>query len=110
MLEKAKLEALLANKPKGGAKMEFKQLRLVFVGSPAKTHYPKLSDGSRSSESDGVSYTFTELGTSKKVTLVYKPDFKPELLEVYVASGLGYDLRQSNLIFIDENAVIQHLQ
>ena len=112
MIDKATLQKLVnatANKSTS-TKKDFDQLYLIYLGAPSKAHFPKLDSGKRSEESDGTSFTFSELGSSKKVTVVYAGDFEPELMEMYLVSGLGYDIRNSNFIFIDENSNIKHVE
>ena len=110
MIDKETLQKLVSATAKpASAKKEFDQLYLIYLGAPSKSHFPKLEGGKRSEESDGTSFTFSELGSSKKVTVVYAGDLEPELLEMYLVSGLGYDIRSSNFIFIDENSKIQHV-
>lgn len=103
----AKLKSLESGQ--NSSKMSFNQLRCVYLDAPKKAHYPKLSDGSRGKESDGISCTFSELGSSRKITVVVPQDVNLDLMGVYIISGLGYDIRSANLVFIDEAGKVQAL-
>lgn len=60
--------------------------------------------------SDGDTYTLSELGTSKIVKIVAISGLPLEVGEAYRIEGLGYDLRSSNMIFVDEDSVIEETQ
>ena len=60
----------------------------------------------RSETSDGYTYTFTEFGTGKMVKVVLPQEQKVELLGSYVVVGFGYDIKQANMIFIEQKAKI----
>lgn len=100
------------------SKEMFSDLVVVHVGIEPTEYFPKLknSDGSkvkdefgndkRSETREGWTYTFIEMGTGRTVKIVNRELLKIELLNVYRLSGLGYNIKQSKFIFIDENAKI----
>lgn len=100
------------------SKEMFSDLVVVHIGIEPTEFYPKLknSDGSkvkdefgndkRSETQEGWTYTFIEMGTGRTVKIVNRERLKIELLNVYRLSGLGYNIKQSRFIFIDENAKI----
>ena len=115
-----KLKADLTAK-KTGNKTEFNDLIVVYTGVSETQYFAKLKDenGNVVKGSDGkpkkvdtvsgYTYTFNELGTAKMVKVVLnKENLNVQLLNVYKIGGLGYDLRQSNMIFIDEKGSIRN--
>lgn len=96
-------------------------LNAMYLGAPSKVHYPKLkdengknlkdSDGNSmvSEVSDGDTYTFSEIGTSKVLKVVHIPGLLLVPGGVYELKGLGYDMRSSNMIFIDEDTSIDEI-
>lgn len=115
-----KLKADLTAK-KTGNKTDFNDLIVVFTGVSETEYFAKLRDenGNVVKGSDGkakkvdmvsgYTYTFNELGTAKVVKVVLnKKNLNVHLLNVYKIGGLGYDLRQSNMIFIDEKGSIRN--
>lgn len=115
-----KLKADLSAKKKGN-KVEFNNLIIVYTGAEPKEYKEKLRDSlgnvikddkgneKRSSTVKGYTHTFNELGTAKIVKVVMKSrDINTQLLGVYKVSGLGYDIRQSSMIFIDETKDIKN--
>lgn len=115
-----KLKADLSAK-KTGNKTEFNDLIVVYTGVAETQYFAKLKDenGNVVKGSDGkakkvdtvsgYTYTFNELGTAKMVKVVLnKENLNVQLLNVYKIGGLGYDLRQSNMIFIDEKGTIRN--
>lgn len=105
---------------KASNKTRFDNLVVINVGVPRKEHFPKLknADGSkkvdadghdvRSEKSDGFTYTFAQYGTANKVMAVISKQYGLDRLGVYVLSGLGYNMRQNNMIFLDENVNISN--
>ena len=96
----------------------------IFVGAAAKEHFPKLLDSNgnkiqeesngrkydkRSEISDGWTYTFTEFETSKMIQIVFPKKFEFKLLGAYKLQGLGYDIKQANMIFIEKDTQISNL-
>lgn len=114
----AKLKELEQKGVQGANKMAFNNLVVCTVGVPVKEHFPKvkLADGSikkdadgndvRSEKSDGYLFTFTQFGTATKVMAVLPKNYSLELLAAYKVSGLGYQMRNANMIYIDENVSI----
>lgn len=115
-----KLKADLSAK-KTGNKTEFNDLIVVYTGVAETQYFAKLKDenGNVVKGSDGkpkkvdtvsgYTYTFNELGTAKIVKVVLnKENLNVQLLNVYKIGGLGYDLKQSNMIFIDEKGSIRN--
>lgn len=115
-----KLKADLSAK-KTGNKTEFNDLIVVYTGVSETQYFAKLKDenGNVVKGSDGkpkkvdtvsgYTYTFNELGTAKMVKVVLnKENLNVQLLNVYKIGGLGYDLKQSNMIFIDEKGSIRN--
>ena len=113
-----KLKAEAGKNSVGTGKTLFNSLKVAYLGVPEKQHFPKLknSDGSkkvdveghdvRSQQSEGWTYTFSEIGTSNKIMVVYPKKLQLEWLEVYQVTGLGYNLRSANMIFMDEGTKI----
>ena len=110
----AKLQALEKRGIQGGSKTSFRDLVVCNVGAPVKKHYPKLrvngvvqkdADGNdaRSQQSDGFTYTFSQFGTANKVMAVLPTKYNLDLLTAYKLSGLGYQMRQANMLYLDEN-------
>lgn len=116
----AKLKELEQKGVQGANKMAFNNLVVCTVGVPVKEHFPKvkLADGStkkdadgndvRSEKSDGFMFTFTQFGTATKVMAVLPKNYSLELLSAFKLSGLGYQMRSANLIYIDENVSISN--
>lgn len=115
-----KLKQDLAAKPSSN-KTEFKDVIVVFTGAPVTKYYDKLRDANGNVVKDskgkstkgtkllGYTYTFSELGTSKMVKVVHSQgNLDLTLLNVYKASGMGYDLRNANMIFIDERGGLKN--
>lgn len=114
----AKLKELEQKGIQGTNKTAFNDLVVCTVGAPVREHFPKvkLADGSikkdadgndvRSEKSDGYLFTFTQFGTATKVMAVLPKNYSLELLAAYKVSGLGYQMRNANMIYIDENVSI----
>lgn len=117
----AKLKAEVQGKH-ASTKTSFKKLKLVYLGVPNKEHFPKLknADGStqknadghdmRGQTLDGYTTTFSEVGTSNKVMLLLPKSYNLEWFGLYEASGLGYQMRNANLLYIDESVNISHIK
>lgn len=118
LLRKAKQKSQTSNMT------PFDKLVGVFLGVDPKIHYPKEldSDGNkvketingrtqdkRSETSDGWTHSFNELGTGKiiQVVLSQKYDLKP--LSLYYISGLGYDIKNSNMYFIEKDTRLEQV-
>lgn len=116
----AKLKELEQKGIQGTNKTAFNDLVVCTVGAPIKEHFPKvkLADGStkkdadgndvRSEKSDGFMFTFTQFGTATKVMAVLPKNYSLGLLSAYKLSGLGYQMRSANMIYIDENVSISN--
>mgnify|MGYP003462897201 FL=1 len=111
-----KLNAI-ANEDHSNNKQAFKRV-VIKLGVKPVQHFPKLKDKSgktmkdesgndmRSKTSDGYTYTFSDFETSQVVKVVVNKLYDIKVMNAYVVSGLGYDIRSGNMIFIDENAKI----
>ncbi|WP_125416482.1 MULTISPECIES: hypothetical protein [Streptococcus] len=101
----------------GKAKLE---TSCIYLGAESRTHFPNLKDSfgktikdpksgnaMKSDESDGDTYTFSEIGTSKMVKVVYASGLMLEVGTLYNVVGLGYDMRNSNMLLIDEDSSIE---
>lgn len=116
----AKLKALEQKGVQSNNKTSFHDLVVCTVGAPVKEHFPKvkLADGStkkdsegndvRAEKSDGFTFTFTQFGTATKVMAVLPKNYNLELLSAFKLSGLGYQMRNANLIYIDENVSLSN--
>lgn len=101
---------------------QFKDKTVVYLGVAPKPFFPKLKneDGSkildengrdkRSETSTGFTYTFSEFGTSKIVKIVLKKEYNLDPLSVFVVAGAGYDIKNSNMIFIQEDTSIRKFE
>lgn len=110
----AKLQALEKQGVRSGAKTSFRDLVVCSVGVPVKEHFPKIKingivqkdaegNDARSSDADGYTFTFSQFGTATKVMAVLPKKYNLDLLTAYKLSGLGYQMRQANMLYIDEN-------
>lgn len=117
------LERLKALQGKRQSNMtRFENIGVIHVGVEPKPYYPKLKDkdgkpikgpdgqDQRSETSTGWTYTFVEYGTAKQVKVVLPNNYPLEDLSPYVVSGEGYDIKQGNLIFIQENGKLATLK
>lgn len=90
----------------------------VYVGNPAREHFPKLKDDNgkalkdekgrdkRSDTSDGYTHVFAEFGTAKMIQVVLPKEYQLQLMGAYKLSGLGYDIKSGNMYFIEKDATI----
>lgn len=114
-----KLKALQSQSNTTNASLTlFNNVVVVNVGANPTPHFPKLKDNfgnkvkdengkdKRSETSDGYTYTFVEFGTAKMVKIVLSEDKQFELLKAYKVAGLGYDIKQANMIFIEQKGQI----
>ncbi|HEL1825118.1 hypothetical protein ACTJ5V_11730 [Streptococcus suis] len=95
----------------------FNDLVGVYVGAPAREHFPKLKDENgkavkdekgrdlRSDTSDGYTHTLSEFGTSKMIQIVLPKEYNLTLMGAYKVSGLGYDIKGS-MFFIEKEGTI----
>mgnify|MGYP000063312848 CR=1 FL=1 len=91
----------------------------VYIGAPAREHFPKLKDDNgksvkdergrdlRSDTSDGYTHTLSEFGTSKMIQIVLPKEFNLQLMNAYKLGGLGYDIKGS-LYFIEKDGTIEN--
>lgn len=98
----------------------FQSLICVNVGVQPTQHFPKLKDDfgnkvkdesgkdKRSENPDGWTYTFSEFGSGKTIKVVVAEQLELELLTAYKVSGLGYDIKSANMIFIDTRGRIDN--
>lgn len=113
-----KLKALQESKSKTANLTLFSNVVVIDVGIKPTQHFPKLKDGlgnkikdengkdKRSETSDGYTYTFAEFGTGKMVKIVLPQQQKIELLGSYMVAGFGYDIKQANMIYIEQKGQI----
>lgn len=114
----ARLQALQNQGVRSNTRVSFENLVCVAIGVEPVQHFPKLKDAQgknikdadgndrRAEKPDGWQYTFSEFGTASVVKVVLAKDYSMKPLSVYTISGLGYDMRQANMKYIDKNAKI----
>ena len=97
----------------------FNDLIGVYVGAPAREHFPKLKDTNgkvvkdekgrdqRSDTSDGYTHVFSEFGTSKMIQIILPKKYDLQLMTAYKLSGLGYDIKGS-MFFIEQDTSISN--
>lgn len=97
----------------------FNDLIGVYVGAPAREHFPKIKDENgksvkdekgrdlRSDTSDGFTYVFSEFGTSKMIQIVLPKEYNLQLMGAYKLGGLGYDIKGS-MFFIEKDGTISN--
>lgn len=118
-----RLKAMQTNEAKTSSMNAFSNIVVIYTGIEPKPHYPKKVDSQgnkiqeekngrkvdvRSDESDGFTYTFTEASTCKKVQVVVKNKIAVEALGIYEVGGLGWDLKQSNFIFLEKDTTVKN--
>lgn len=119
MTQLEKLQQLKKQQKKKSNNMtQFSDLVAVNVGVEQTPYYPKLKDEEgnkikdddgndlRSKDVAGYTHTFTEFGTAKVIKVVLPKSYKLNLLKAYKISGKGYDIRQANLIFLEQDGAI----
>lgn len=112
LLRKAKQKSQVSNMT------PFEGLVGVFLGVEPKAHYPKVLDADgnkiketingrtqdkRSETSDGWTHSLNELGTGKIIQVVLPQKHELKLLSLYSISGLGYDIKNSNMYFLEKD-------
>lgn len=114
----ARLQALQNKGVRSTTRVSFEKLVCVAMGVKPVQHFPKLKDpegknikdsegnDKRSDKPDGWQYTLSEFGTASVVKVVLAKDYNMKPLAVFLISGLGYDMRQANMKYIDQNATI----
>lgn len=113
----SKLSAVAEQEKKRSSKQILSAV-VIYLGADVTEHFPKVKDEQgkpvkddkgkelRSNTSDGWTHTFSEVGTSKVVKVVYPKKLKLDIMTAYQASGFGYSISSGNLVFIDEGAKI----
>ncbi len=108
----------LANKDNRGNKQAFKNV-VIMLGVKPVEHFPKLKDkdgktikdeegnDKRSETRDGYTYTFSDFESCRVVKVVLDKLYDIKIMNAYLVSGYGYDIRSSNMIFIDEDIRLQ---
>ncbi len=119
MINQSTLDKLNAMAKDGHSsnKQAFKRVVIKLGVKPVK-HFPKMKDKTgktmkdesgndlRSETSDGYTYTFSDFETSQVVKVVLDKLYDIKVMNAYLISGLGYDIRSGNMIFIDEDVKI----
>lgn len=117
----SKLSAVAEQEKKRSSK-QILSVIVVYLGVDLTEHFPKVKDEQgktvkddegkelRSKTSDGWTYTFSEVGTSKVVKVVYPKKLDVQMMTAYQVSGFGYSIASGNLIFIDEASKISLYQ
>ena len=119
MIDQSTLDKLntLAKQDKG-SKQAFKNV-VIMLGVKPVEHFPKLKgkdgktlkdeDGNdrRSTTKDGYTYTFADFETCRVVKVVLDKLYDIKVMNAYLVSGYGYDIRSGNMIFIDEDVHLQ---
>lgn len=110
--------ANLAKSDTKGSRQAFKTV-VIKLGVKPVEHFPKVKgkDGKtqkdesgndvRSKVSDGYTYTFSEFETSKIVKVVLDKLYDIKVMNAYLISGYGYDIRSGNMIFIDKDVHLE---
>lgn len=118
MIQQSTLEKLsqLAGKQHSSNKQAFNGLIVIKLGVKPIKHFPKVkgkdgktvkdADGNdmRSEKSDGYTYTFSDFETSQVVKVVLDKLYDIKIMNAYLISGEGYEIRNANMLFIDEDA------
>ena len=118
MIQQSTLEKLsqLAGKQHCSNKQAFNGLIVIKLGVKPIKHFPKAkgkdgktvkdADGNdmRSEKSDGYTYTFSNFETSQVVKVVLDKLYDIKIMNAYLISGEGYEIRNANMLFIDEDA------
>ena len=125
MMQQSTLDKLnkLAGKKTTSNKQMFKRIVVKLGTSPKPVeHYPKLKDkdgktikdeegnDKRSDKSDGFMFTFSDFQTSRMVKVILDKKYDVKVMQAYVVSGLGYDIRGGGLMYLDENTEIRNYE
>lgn len=118
MTQLDRLQKLANEQSKSNNMTAFSGLVVVNVGCKPVEHFPKLQDKNgkkivdsighvqHAEHSNGWIYTFSQFGSGKMVKVVLPQQFELDLLQPYQVSGLGYDIRNANMIYIDRGVKI----
>lgn len=123
MMQQSTLDKLskLAGKKTTSNKQMFKRI-VVKLGTSPVEHFPKLKDkdgktikdedgnDKRSSKPDGFMFTFSDFQTSRMVKVILDKKYDVKVMQAYVVSGLGYDIRGGGLMYLDENTEIRNYE
>ena len=74
--------------------------------SSGKTMKDESGNDLRSETSDGYTYTFSDFETSQVVKVVLDKLYDIKIMNAYLISGEGYEIRNANMLFIDEGVQI----
>lgn len=117
----SKLSAVAEQEKKRSSKQILSAI-VIYLGADVTQHFPKVKDASgkavkddkgndlRSETSDGWTFTFSEVGTSKVVKVVYPKKVDVQMMTAYQVSGFGYSISSGNMLFIDEASKISLYQ
>jgi len=77
------------------------------VGAPFESvlRYEKGRD-MRAEKRDGFTHVFSQFGTSKMIQIVLPREMDVQINSAYLLSGLGYDIKTGNMIFIEKDGKI----
>lgn len=89
----------------------------INVGIPPKPYYKKVKDADgkdvivdgkpkRETYSSGTQISLVEFGTGKKVLAVFPKSYDLQLLQAYLVSGDGFDIKAGGLYFLEKNCTI----
>lgn len=118
MTQLERLQKLVNQQSKSNNMTAFSGLVVVNVGCKPTEHFPKLQDKNgkkivdsmghvqRAEHRDGWTYTFSQFGTAKMVKVVLSQQVELDLLQPYQLSGLGYDIRNANMIYLEKGIKI----
>lgn len=120
MTQLDRLQKLANEQSKSNNMTAFSGLVLIDVGCQPIEHFPKLQDKNgkklvdsdghiqHSEHSDGWTYTFSQFGTARMVKVVLPQQVELKLLQPYQLSGLGYDIRNANMIYLEKDIRISN--
>lgn len=120
MTQLDRLQKLAKEQSKSNNMTAFSGLVLIDVGCQPIEHFPKLQDKNgkklvdsdghiqHSEHSDGWTYTFSQFGTARMVKVVLPQQVELKLLQPYQLSGLGYDIRNANMIYLEKDIRISN--
>lgn len=117
---KEKLLALQSKlKQKTSNKETFEGLVVVNIGIEPTAYFPKVknADGTNAKDEDGNdkrsknqtgwTHTFVEYGTGRTVKVVVNGRVTVEPLDTFAVSGKGYNIKQSRMLFLDEECKVE---
>lgn len=118
-MEISKLEQLAKLQQQRQSRQSFQKV-VVYLGAEAREHFAKKRDSQgqvlkddsgndlREDTPDGVTLSFSEVGTSSLVKVVYPSNQAPDLkmMGAYVVSGMGFNINSANMLFLDQKVKI----